>query len=54
MKMKLGIALHAPSKKALEQFREYIANAAQDFNDSGESPAGVWYEEGEPQQDREA
>ena len=51
---KLEITLHAPSKRALRLFREYLASAAQDFNDSGESPSGVWYEEGKIEEDKDA
>ena len=50
---KMTITLHAPSKRALVLFKEYLAAAAQDFNDSGESPSGVWYEEDKIQPDPE-
>jgi hypothetical protein len=53
MKMKQTITLHAPSKQTLTLFTNYLAAAAQNFNDSGESPSGVWYEESEPERDAE-
>lgn len=53
MKMKLEITLHAPSKKALEQFREFVAGTIKNYHDSGEAPIGVYFSEGEPEQDKE-
>ena len=51
MKMKLEITLHAPSAAAMKLFESYLDNAIQDFNDSGETPSGVWYEKGKLQKE---
>ena len=53
MKMKLEITLHAPSAAAMKLFESYLDNAIQDFNDSGETPSGVWYEEDKIESDPE-
>ena len=53
MKMKQKIVLHAPSKKALKEFREFVAGMIEDYHDSGEAPIGIYFSEGEPQQDKE-
>ena len=45
MKMKQTITFHATSARAMKMFLDYIENAVRDFNDSGESPTGVWYDE---------
>ena len=53
MEMKLESTLHAPSAAAMKLFESYLDNAIQDFNDSGETPSGVWYEKGKLQRDEE-
>ena len=44
MKMKQTVVLHATSARAMKMFMDYLANAVRDFNDSGESPTGVYYD----------
>ena len=54
MKMKQTITLYAPSKKAMERFREFVCGAIEDYHDSGEAPVGIYYHmEDEPQRDKE-
>ena len=53
MKMKQTITLRAPSKKALKEFREFVGGAIEDYHDSGEAPAGIYFSEGEPEKDEE-
>jgi len=54
MKVKQRITLHAPSKKAMEKFMEFVTGCIEDFHDSGEAPIGCYYDrDDEPEKDDE-
>ena len=52
-KSKQTVTLHAPNKKALEQFRKFVAGCVEDYHDSGESPIGIYIDIGAVEEDKD-